>query len=206
MCSSAAMTAVPPVNATSKRAASSAASAPRSTSSRTGRFLLDLEAAAEQDLVDQLIEFRNVALDPGHKVWIRMVGKKSGGHGDPCQRGPQFMGRCRQGVALGFDQVLDTPGRRLKLVARAAISSLPSTLTRAWRSPEPRASTLDFSRSRRPARRRARGQAPTATARARSPGTMMNPAPPMPSLTQPTCMVRPSGSMMACTWCRFVPS
>ena len=63
----------------------------------------------------------------------------------------------------------------LKLRASAAISSLPSTSTRAARSPAPRASTRACSRSSRRARRRARGQAPTATANARMPSAARKP-------------------------------
>ncbi len=58
---------------------------------------------------------------------------------------------------------------RLKLAASAATSSLPSTFTRAVKSPLPSASTLERSRSRRRVAPRTTGYAPTATASAISP-------------------------------------
>ena len=55
---------------------------------------------------------------------------------------------------------------RLKLAASAATSSLPSTFTRAARSPSPSWSTPALRRSSRRVSRRVIGQAPTATATA----------------------------------------
>ncbi len=117
---------------------------------RSRRAIDGVEAAREQDLVDERVELGDVALERSFARGIDAFLEKLDGHADAGERRAQLVRGVREQRLVRTDQPLDAlRRRRLKLSASRATSSRPSTLTRAERSPAPSACTPRCSRSRR---------------------------------------------------------
>lgn len=75
------------------------------------RPLQGVEAARQQDLLDQLVQLLHVALDAGAQRRVAVLRQQLDRHADARERGAQLVGGGGERLALGLDQRLDALGR-----------------------------------------------------------------------------------------------